>query len=78
MNIKVYGSGCAGCREVERLVSEVVRASGCDARVEKVSDVKALLAAGVMSTPALSVDGRVVCAGRVPSRAEVAGWLGGE
>lgn len=78
MNIKVYGPGCAGCRELERLVSDVVRESGYDARVEKVSDFKTMLAAGIISTPALSVDGKVVCAGRVPSRAEVAGWLGGK
>lgn len=76
MEIKVIGPGCAKCRETENVVREAVREAGSAASVEKVTDFREIMALGVLSTPAVVVDGKIVCSGRVPSRAEVLGWIG--
>lgn len=67
MTIKVLGSGCANCRRLENNVRLVLRSTGIDATVEKVTDYGAILGYGVSSTPALVIDENVVLAGRVPS-----------
>lgn len=77
MEIKVFGPGCAKCKETEKLIKEAVQASGKDITVEKVSDLQQMLAAGVMSTPAVAIDGVVKTTGRVPSKKEIAAWLDG-
>lgn len=77
MEIKVFGPGCARCAETEKLVKEVVAAKGTEASVRKISDLKEMMAAGIMSTPAVMVDGVVKCTGRVPAREDVAAWLEG-
>ncbi|MDL2306859.1 thioredoxin family protein [Desulfovibrio sp. OttesenSCG-928-C06] len=75
MEIKVFGPGCAKCAEAEKLVREVVAAKGVTAEVTKVTDIKEIMKAGVLSTPAVSVNGKVMLTGRVPNKDEVAGWL---
>jgi small redox-active disulfide protein 2 len=75
MEIKVLGPGCPKCHEVEKLVREVVKESGADARIEKVSDFQEIAKCGVFSTPALVVDGDVKCVGKVPSKAEILAWI---
>ncbi|WP_294485255.1 thioredoxin family protein [uncultured Mailhella sp.] len=75
MIIKVFGPGCSKCKETEHIVREAVEASGMPADVEKVSDLRDMMAAGVLSTPAVSIDGALVCSGRVPSREEVVSWI---
>ncbi len=75
MEIRVFGPGCAKCTEAENLVKEVAAAQGGNITVQKVSDLKEMMAAGVMSTPAISIDGVVKVTGRVPSRKEVAAWI---
>lgn len=77
MVIRVLGSCCANCERLEALVKDVVAENGLSATVEKVTDYKDILSYGVMRTPGLVVDGKVVSYGRVPSRDEIAGWLGG-
>ena len=67
MEIKVLGTGCANCNRLEDAVRTAVERAGLDATVEKVSDLQEIMAYGVMSTPALVVDGQVRLAGRVPS-----------
>ena len=75
MVITVFGPGCARCREAERLVQSVLQELGLAAEVVKVADFKEMMAYGVMSTPALALDGKVLCTGQVPDKAEVVGWL---
>jgi small redox-active disulfide protein 2 len=75
-NVKVYGPGCQKCHLTEERVRKVIEASGIDASVEKISDFAAMAAAGVLSTPAVSVDGVVKLAGRVPTEEEIRSWLG--
>lgn len=75
MKIRVFGPGCAKCEETERIVREAVKKYRPDASVEKVSDYKEMMGCGIMSTPAVSIDDKVVLAGRVPDQEEVRDWL---
>ncbi len=75
MKIVVYGPGCARCHETERIVRHVVAQLGVEADVQKVSDYQAMAAAGVVATPAVSVDGIMKMSGRIPKAAEVEAWL---
>ena len=73
--VKILGSGCANCRRLEQLTREAVQAAGVEAEIVKVTDDAAIAAYGIMSTPGLVIDGRVVSYGRVPSAADIAAWL---
>lgn len=75
MLIKVLGPGCVKCEEAQRAVSAAVLESGNSATVEKVMDFKEMLDLGVMSTPAVAIDGTVMCTGRIPSKQEVMEWM---
>jgi small redox-active disulfide protein 2 len=77
MKITVYGPGCRKCHEAEELVRRVVAESGADALVEKVTDLQAMMKMGVISTPAVAVDGVLKIAGRAPKADEVKAWLAG-
>jgi small redox-active disulfide protein 2 len=76
MDIKILGTGCANCQRTVALVGEVAREKGAAVTLEKVEDIRAIMAYGVMATPAVVVDGRVVHAGGVPTREKIALWLG--
>jgi small redox-active disulfide protein 2 len=69
--ITVYGPGCMKCRKTEATVRQVLAETGVVATVEHVTDMQAIVAAGVMSTPAVAVDGVVKLKGRVPTADEV-------
>lgn len=71
MIVKILGSGCANCVNLERVTREALVALGVDASVEKVTDYPTILGYGVMSTPGLVVDEKVVLSGRVPTAAQV-------
>lgn len=71
MEIKVLGTGCAKCKTLEKLTIEAVSQSGIDATVTKVEDFIEIMKLGVMTTPALVIDGEVLVKGRVPSVAEI-------
>jgi small redox-active disulfide protein 2 len=77
MEIKVFGPGCARCNETEQLVKDVLAAGGVAATVMKVSDLKEMMMAGIMSTPAVAVDGVVKSTGKVPSKEEISAWIAG-
>jgi small redox-active disulfide protein 2 len=76
MDIKILGGGCANCKRLEQIARKVVADHQMSADFEDVHDYAEIMKFGVMSTPALVVDGKVVCSGRVPSETEVAAWLG--
>lgn len=71
MNIKVLGGGCAKCESLLENVREAVRNRGAQAEIEYITDFSVIASLGIMSTPALMVDGRVVCAGRVLKSSEI-------
>ena len=75
IEVKILGTGCANCKATQRLVEQVLAARGVQARIEKVEDVASILRYGVMSTPGVVIDGKVVHAGGVPGRAQVEQWL---
>ena len=71
MEIKVLGTGCAKCKSLEKLTNEVIAETGVAATVEKVEDILKIMQFGVMSTPALVIDKKVVLSGRLPSATEL-------
>lgn len=71
MIVKILGPGCNNCKNLERATREALEQLGLDARVEKVEDYPAILAYGVMSTPGLVVDEKVLVSGRVPKPSEI-------
>jgi len=71
MEIKILGSGCSKCKTLEKLTREVVEQNGIDASISKVEDIMEIMKFGVMATPALVVDGKVMIKGRVPSSQEI-------
>jgi small redox-active disulfide protein 2 len=71
MIVKILGPGCKNCANLERVTREAIDLLGVEATVEKVTDYPTIAAYGVMSTPALVVDERVVSSGRVPTVSEV-------
>jgi len=75
VRIEVLGSGCAKCQRLYAEAERAVAEAGVAADLVKVEDVPSIVARGVMLTPALAVDGRIVSSGRVPSASEIAGWL---
>ncbi|MDP2759454.1 MAG: thioredoxin family protein [Sideroxyarcus sp.] len=74
-NIKVLGTGCANCKSTMKLIEDAAKEKGVEIQLEKIEDIQAIMAHGVMSTPGVVVDGKVVHAGGVPSRDKIAGWL---
>ena len=74
-DIKVLGSGCANCKTTLKLIEEVALARGVSVKLEKIEDMAAILGYGVMSTPGVVIDGKVVHAGGVPDRKKIEGWL---
>jgi len=75
LNIKVLGSGCANCQRLEQNAKEAVATLGEQATVEKVTDFAAIMPYGVLHTPALVINGKVVASGRVPAAPEIVTML---
>lgn len=77
MEIKVLGPGCANCQKLEKLTEEATKELGIYDPVVKVSDMKEIMSYGIMSLPALVIDGKVKFSGRVPSMDEIKKYLQG-
>jgi small redox-active disulfide protein 2 len=76
MKLEILGSGCANCQKLMALTEAALRDLRIeDAEVVKVEDFPTIMAYGVMSTPALAIDGKVVMSGKVPSQAEVSSLI---
>jgi small redox-active disulfide protein 2 len=73
--IKVLGPGCKNCVSTAEVVEEIAISLGIEVEVEKVTDMAEIMEHGVLTTPAVVVDGTVVHAGGVPRRREIEGWL---
>jgi small redox-active disulfide protein 2 len=69
--VKILGSGCAKCNQLADAVKAVIAAEGIEAEVQKIEDIQEIVSYGVMTTPGLVVDGKVVCSGKVPSNGEL-------
>ena len=75
MEIKVLGPGCAKCNKTEKLIQEVIKETGVDATVEKVTDMMAIASYGVFGTPSVIIDNDLKCSGKVPKKKDIVTWL---
>lgn len=73
--VKVYGPGCKRCETTEAMVKDAAAKLGVDVEVEKVTDPKSIAMAGVMSTPGISIDGKLVHTGGLPKEDALEKWL---
>jgi small redox-active disulfide protein 2 len=75
MDIKVLGSGCANCKTTLKLIEEVAAEKKVAITLGKVEDIQAIMRYGVLSTPGVVIDGKVVHAGGIPNRSKIAQWF---
>ncbi len=75
VSIKVLGPGCANCVKVAEVAQQAVRMLAAEAQVEKVTDPAEIGRYRILATPGLVINEKVVCAGRIPTPAEVTTWL---
>ena len=75
MEIKILGSGCSNCLKLEAMVKQVAAEKDLEATFLKVTDYKDIMSYGIMHTPGLVINGKLLSAGRIPSRQEIATWL---
>ncbi len=73
--IKVLGSGCRNCETTARVITLAAAEAGVEIELEKVTDIAEIMSYGVMSTPGVVVDGRLVHAGGVPGPDQVRSWV---
>jgi small redox-active disulfide protein 2 len=73
--VKVLGSGCSKCVQLEKLVRKVVETQGVEARVEKVTEIQEIMKYNILSTPGLVINGKLVSAGKIPAETDIALWL---
>ena len=77
LTVKILGSGCANCRKLEAVAREAATSAGLQADFVKVTDMKAIIAYDLLSTPGLVINDKLVSSGRIPTLAEVRQWMAG-
>ncbi len=78
MKIEILGMGCAKCNALYWNVRKAVTELEIRPGIEHVRDINKIVEYGVMSTPALVIDGKIVSSGRIPTTEEIKGWLDGQ
>jgi len=78
MKIEILGMGCATCNKLEDTVRLAIKEMGIEAQVDHVKDIKQIMAYGVMTTPALVIDGKVKAAGKIPTLKDIKQMIGGK
>ena len=73
--VEVLGPGCENCTKTYELIKEVITEKGLDVELIKIQEMQKIMSYGVMALPGVVIDGTVVCAGRIPDKKEVKGWL---
>lgn len=71
MDIKILGTGCPKCKTLERMTNEVIGENNIDAQVSKVEDIMEIMKYGIIATPGLVINEKVVLSGRLPSKDEI-------
>ena len=74
--IEILGPGCNRCKETHRVVQHVVEQAGLDVEVVKDESIERMMALGLMATPGVAIDGKVVMSGRIPKADEIRHLLG--
>ena len=75
MKLEILGTGCPKCKKLMELTQEAVKETGVNAEIGKVDKINDIINYGVMTTPALAIDGKVVVTGRIPSKDEIKQWI---
>ena len=75
MDIKVLGPGCPKCQQTEKIVKEAALELGTNVNFEKITDTMEIAGYGVLSTPAVIVDGEVKSVGKIPNKDDVKNWI---
>jgi small redox-active disulfide protein 2 len=75
LHIKVVGSGCPNCQNLEKLCQEVITENNLDGEIEKVTDINKFSELGIFMTPGLVVNGKVLSSGKIPAKHTLAHWL---
>ena len=75
LTIKILGSGCANCKKLEAVAREAATSAGLEAEFIKVTDMQAIMAYDLLSTPGLVINDKLVCSGRIPKQEEVRQWM---
>jgi small redox-active disulfide protein 2 len=75
ITIKILGPGCANCRKLEEVARSAVASMRVEAEIVKVTDMHEIIANGVLKTPGLMINGKLVSSGRIPAPATVAEWI---
>ena len=73
--IKVYGSGCANCKKLEQMCYNALQELQIDASVEKVTDLQEIVKTGILSTPGLEINGKMISSGKLPTQSTLAHWI---
>ncbi len=74
-NIKVLGTGCANCKTTVRLIDEIAKENGVEIQLEKVEEIRDIMAYGILATPGVVIDGEVVHSDGVPSKEKIQKWF---
>jgi small redox-active disulfide protein 2 len=75
MNIRVYGSGCATCKKLEAMCYEVLQENNINGSVEKVTDIQEIMKTGILSTPGLEINGKMILHGKLPTKETLTHWI---
>jgi small redox-active disulfide protein 2 len=75
MKIKILGTGCAKCHQLEQTAKQVVKELAVNASIEEVKDLKKIMEYPILTTPGLVVNEELVCSGRIPSKSEVTRFI---
>ncbi len=75
MEVKVLGTGCAKCKKLEEMVINVMKENNIDGNVEKVTQINDIMSYGIMMTPGLVINGKVVSSGNLPKETQILEWL---
>ena len=73
--IKVYGSGCANCKKLEQMCYNALQELQIDASVEKVTDLQEIMKSGILSTPGLEINGKMISSGKLPTQSTLVHWI---
>lgn len=75
LNVKILGSGCANCKKLEAVAREAAQNLNIQAEFEKITDMGKMMTYDILATPALVINEKVVSSGKIPTVADVQGWI---
>ena len=73
--VRVLGSGCARCSELEKMCFNVAAENNIDADIQKITDLKEIMSYGIMQTPGLVINGKVKISGKLPTASAILHWM---